>query len=179
MAPILAGVLSTIAIASFTGVFLFRRHRTQKAKAAYHAVIEPYTTQSFKVGGGQDGQPSDPTSNPSRTKGIDGQRMAPSYFIAKPEGALVTSEAREETLAAMRHVAEIREETARLRQVLIHSQQLDPTSSSDHFPDQAAQLSEMRGEMQRLRHLDSLQPTYRQNILAGVSRTTSPPVYEE
>lgn len=179
MAPILAGVLSTIAVASFTGVFLFRRHRTQKAKAAYHEVIEPYTTQSFKIEGGPEGQPSDPTSNLPGTKGINGQRMAPSYFIAKSEGALVTNEAREETLAAMRQVAEIREETARLRQVLIRSQQLDPTSSSDPFPDQTAQLPEMRGEMQRLRHLDSLQPTHRHNILAGVSRTTSPPVYEE
>lgn len=91
----------------------------------------------------------------------------------------MTNEVREGTLAAMRHVAEIREERERLRQVLLRSQQLDPISSSDPLPSQTAQLSEMRDEMQRPRHSVSFQHTNRQNIADGVSRTTSPPVYEE
>lgn len=82
----------------------------------------------------------------------------------------------EEAVEWMRQMSEIREEVARLRQLLISSNQSD---SNIPIPDQTAQLSEMREEMQRLRHLVSLQPAERRNIFDGVSRTTSLPAYED
>lgn len=81
----------------------------------------------------------------------------------------------EETVALKRQVSEIRQEVARLRQLLVIPHQ---SPSNNTIPDQAVALSEMREEMQRLRHLVSLQPTDRRNVFDNVSRTTSLPAYE-
>lgn len=81
----------------------------------------------------------------------------------------------EETVALKRQVSEIRQEVARLRQLLIVPHQ---SPSNNTMPDQAVELSEMREEMQRLRHLVSLPQTARRNVFDSVSRTTSLPAYE-
>lgn len=81
----------------------------------------------------------------------------------------------EETVALKRQVSEIRQEVARLRQLLVIPHQ---SPSNNTIADQAVALSEMREEMQRLRHLVSLQPTDRRNVFDSVSRTTSLPAYE-
>lgn len=137
----------------------------------------PYSDPAFHPGASSKGQRSDPARKPSGKEEENIQRRKSSHPLARPEVESRPEEAGDDTLASMRHVAEIREEVARLRQLLMGSQQL--TGTGTPTPDQTSQLSEMREEIQRLRHLVSLQPSDRQNLFDGVSRTTSPPVYEE
>lgn len=163
------------------GICLFRRRRRQKVMAtdpvASLPTAMPYADPAFYSGASLKGQRNKPTSKPSGTEEEKIQRRESSHPLARPAVESRPEEAGDDTLASMRHVAEVREEVARLRQFLIGSQQL--SGSDSPTPDQTSQLSEMREEIQRLRHLVSLQPSDRQNIFDGVSGTTSPPVYEE
>lgn len=79
-------------------------------------------------------------------------------------------------MVSMHHVNEIREEMARMKQLLVEA--LPLSSSQNSSPEQNAQLSEMREEVQRLRNLVSLQPADRWNDSDGASGTTSLPAYE-
>lgn len=183
LVPIMVGVLSSVGFLScgaIIGMFLLRRRRTRKVhNTDQYAVVPPMTPFMLSAssrGESLEGQlPREDNLEPFKSVEDGNVRTVSTPHIVKSNIGPRNEGSGEETVALERKVSEIRQEVARLRQLLVIPHQ---SPSNNTIPDQAVALSEMREEMQRLRHSVSLQPTDRRNVFDSVSRTTSLPAYE-
>lgn len=181
LVPIVAGSVSGICvllIGGFLGLCVLRRQRRMgKGQDPTGLHTTPYVLHTPDYGG-----ISEATQRNSRLVSSRMDEGGTRLSLAHPDvksgiqSTQVSASEGGETVASMRHVTEIREEMARLKQLLVGAQR--PSTSQNPESDQTAQLSDIREEIQRLRHLVSLQSAERRNDFDGVSRTSSPPAYE-
>lgn len=182
---ILTGVLSGVCIL-FVGIgvgfWLLRRRRVRNTKVIYQpefGVIAPLnvlpvsedwrdTEGQLLDGGSKDEESRKQSEGASNSQAIDGSGLE-----SRP------AQASEEPVVLIRRVAElVREEVGRL---VLDSPNRHRTNSYNPGPtvQENTQMSEIREEIQRLRHLVLLQPSAnRRDAFDEISQTTSLPAYE-
>lgn len=183
--PVLVGVLSSVGVLTFVtaaGICLLLRRRTRKVPIANQSVVVPhmmpYMLPYSRSGSSLERQLREDNLDPFKSEEDMDMRRESIPPVVKSNIGSRYEGLGEEAVEWMRQMSEIREEMARLRQLLISSNRSDFNIPIPDQTTQLAQLSEMREEMQRLRHLVSLQPADRWNDFDGASRTTSLPAYE-
>lgn len=173
-APLIAGIVigvCVLIISVVTGLFVLRRRRSQRSRnkgQKYLPSLASEATRTFNSGEGSGRRIQTENLLPLKTEGADISSMGQSRTPGRVEAGL-------EADVSMRQVGQIREEVEKLKQVLMDAKQ--PSGLYFSSADESTQLTEIREEMQRLRHFVSLRMGNRSDSFDEDKRSKPPPSY--
>lgn len=173
-APLIVGVIIGVGafiVSVLTVMYVLRRRRSQRSKIKgqrYLPSIAPQAGHNFDTGGAFGGRIQTENLLPPKTEGTDIHSAGRTWTAGRVEAG-------QEADGSMRQVAEIREEVEKLKQVLMDAKQ--PSGLYFSSADESTQLTEIREEMQRLRHFVSLRMGNRPDSFDEDKRSKPPPSY--